>query len=126
MTNTQPYCSRTRVHAQPQRLVRAVGLIGDVAVGAVGPPAPAVERTLDAVADHLAAVSDVRAEVTAVTRQHVQFARLVAIGDQVLTEVPKRAHLAGRRTRPTSPTMNQPVTFQVKGTFTRASCDAKT
>jgi hypothetical protein len=38
----------------------------DVSVGAVGTPAPAVERALDAVTDHRAAVTDLRAEVLAV------------------------------------------------------------
>jgi hypothetical protein len=54
-----------------------------------------VERAFDAVADHLAAMADVRAEVPAMARQEVQLAHLVAVGDQVLAEVSKGAHLAG-------------------------------
>jgi hypothetical protein len=53
-----------------------------------------VERALYAVADHLAAVADVGAEMPAVTRQHVQFTRFVAVGDQILAEVPQRTYLA--------------------------------
>jgi hypothetical protein len=60
-----------------------------------------VKRAFDAVADDLAAVSDVSAEMAAVTRQHVEFARLVAVGDQVFAEVPQRPHLAdGKLGRP--------------------------
>ena len=55
------------VHAQPERLVRPVRLVGDVAVGAVRTPSPAVKRAFDAVADHFAAVADVSAEVAAVS-----------------------------------------------------------
>jgi hypothetical protein len=53
-----------------------------------------VERTLDAVSDDLAAMADVGAEVPAVTRQHVQLAKLVPVGHQILAEVPQRAHRA--------------------------------
>ena len=55
-----------------------------------------MEWAFDTVADHLAAVADVRTEVAAMPRQDVQFARIVAVGDQVLTEVPQRTHLARR------------------------------
>ncbi len=75
-----------------------------------------MERAFDAVADHLAAVSDVGAEVAAVSRQDVQFTRFVAVGDQVVAEVPSgRTSPAGNSAD--QPTMNQPVTFQVNGTF---------
>jgi hypothetical protein len=58
-----------------------------------------VERTFDAIADDLAAVSDVGAEVATVPGHHVQFARLVAVGDEVFTEIPKGPHLADRELR---------------------------
>ena len=61
-----------REDPQPQRPARSVRLIGDVAVGAVRTPSPAVKRALDAVADHLATVSDVSTEVPAVAREDVQ------------------------------------------------------
>jgi hypothetical protein len=61
-----------REDPQPQRSARSVRLIGDVAVGAVRTPSPAVKRALDAVADHLATVSDVSTEVPAVAREDVQ------------------------------------------------------
>jgi len=38
-----------------------------------------------------------RAEVLAVRFENVQLTRLVAVGDQVLAEVPKRPDLAGRK-----------------------------
>ena len=53
-----------------------------------------MERALDAVADHLAAVADVGAEVFAVRFQDVQLAGLVAVGDQILAEVLQRPDLA--------------------------------
>jgi hypothetical protein len=53
-----------------------------------------VERALDAVADDLAAVSDVRAEVPAVRGQHMKFARFVAVRDEVFTEVAEGTDLA--------------------------------
>src|SRR4051812_44801650 len=53
-----------------------------------------MERTLDAVADHGAAVSDVRAEVLAVTFQHVQLTGGVPIDHKVLAEVAQRPDIA--------------------------------
>src|SRR5271165_6924640 len=87
------------VHPKSQCAVGPVRLIGDVAVGAVGSPAPPVKRALDAVADHLATVADVGAEVLAVRFQDVRFTGIVTIGDEVLTEVPQRPHLAGTELR---------------------------
>src|SRR6202012_6254852 len=54
------------VHPQPQYLIGPVRLVGDVPISAVGSPAPSMERALNAVADHSAAVADVGAEVLAV------------------------------------------------------------
>ncbi len=81
-----------RVGPKTQPLVGPIRLVGgDVGVVAVGsPPAPAVERTLDAVADDGAAMPDVRTEVLAVPFEHVQLAGLVAIDHQVLAEVSQR------------------------------------
>ena len=60
-----------------------------------------MERALDAVADHLAPVADVRTQVAAMARQDVQLARLVAVGDQILAEVPQRPRLgSGELGRP--------------------------
>jgi len=53
-----------------------------------------VERALDAVADHRAALADVGAEVFAVCFQNMQVTGLVAIGDQVFAEVVQRPDLA--------------------------------
>ena len=55
-----------------------------------------MEGALDTVADDLAAVADVRAEVLAVRFEHVQLAGLVAIGDEILAEVVQRPDLADR------------------------------
>ena len=91
-----------RKHPQPQRAVGPVRLIGDVSIGAVGSPAPSVERALDTVADDGAAVADVRAEVFAVRFQHMQLAVLVAVGHQILAEVVQRSDLADREIPATS------------------------
>jgi hypothetical protein len=57
-----------------------------------------VKGTLHAVADDLAAaVADVCAEVPAVAREQVQHTLAVAIGHQVLAEVPQRPDLAARK-----------------------------
>jgi hypothetical protein len=53
-----------------------------------------VKRALHAIAHHFAAMPDVRAQVFAVRFEHMQLAGLVAIGDQVLAEVPQCPHLA--------------------------------
>jgi hypothetical protein len=58
-----------------------------------------VKRALHIVADHLAAMPDVRPQVLAVRFQYVQFTGLVAVGDQVLTEVSERADLTDRKLR---------------------------
>jgi hypothetical protein len=55
-----------------------------------------VERALDAVADHLAAVADVGAEVFAVRLEDVQLALLIAVRHQILAEVVQWPHLADR------------------------------
>ena len=88
-----------RIHPQPQHLVGPVRLVGDVSIGAVGSPAPAVKRALDAVADHGAAVADMCAEVFAVRFHHMQHALLVAVGNQILAEVVQRPDLADREFR---------------------------
>jgi hypothetical protein len=56
-----------------------------------------VEGALDTVADHLAAVADVGAEVFAVRFENMQLTGLIAIGDQILAEVPKGPDLAYRK-----------------------------
>ena len=90
-----------RQHPQPYRAVRTLGLIGNVSIGAVGTPAPPVERALHAVADHRAAVADVSAEVFAMRLQHMQLTGLVAIGHQILAEIVQRADPAnGKLGRP--------------------------
>ena len=55
-----------------------------------------MERALDAVADHFAAVADVSAEVFAVRFQDVQFTALIPISHQILAEVVERPRLANR------------------------------
>ena len=117
----QPYCSSTGYERSRRAAIRLVGLVRDVAVGAVRAPAPAVEGAFDAVVDDLAAVADVRAEVLAVRLQQMQVAGLVAVGDQVLAEILQRRARRRPRTPADQPIMNQPVTFQVNGTFTQAS-----
>src|SRR5271163_32776 len=82
------------IDPQSQRTVGSLWLIRDVPIGPVRAPAPAVEGALDAVADDLAAVADVRTEVLAVCFQNVQLTGLVAIGDEVLAEVVQRPYLA--------------------------------
>lgn len=88
-----------RVGAQPQTAVGLVGLVRDVAVGAVAAPAPAMERAFDAVADDLAAMAQVRAEMLAVALHQMQLAVFVAPGDQVLAKVPECFGLAGGKLR---------------------------
>ncbi len=62
-----------------------------------------MERALDAVADNLAAVADVGAQVLAVPFQHMKLAGLVAVGGEVLAEVASAAvTFADLVTRPTS------------------------
>jgi hypothetical protein len=58
-----------------------------------------MERALDTVAHHLAAVPDVCAEVLAVRFQHMKFAVCVPVGDEILTEVVQRPDLADRKLR---------------------------
>src|ERR1700758_227216 len=94
--NTQSYCSRTGKHPQPQRAVGSLWLVGNVSIGPVRAPPPPVERALDAVADHFAAVADVSAEVFAVRFQDVQFTALILISHQILAEVVERPRLANR------------------------------
>ena len=60
------------IGTQLEATVGSVGLVRDIGVVAVRTPAPAVERTFDAVADHGAAVTDVGTEVLAVRLQQVQ------------------------------------------------------
>ena len=71
---TQSYCLLEPDSRNVAQCVVTVRLIGDLPVGAVRPPAPPVEGALDAVADHGAAVADVRAEVLAVGLHDVQLA----------------------------------------------------
>ncbi len=85
-----------REHPQGEPAVGPVGLIGDVSVGAVRAPAPAMERALDTIAHHRAAVPDVRAEVLAVRLEHVQLTGLVAVGGQILAEILQRPDVPGR------------------------------
>ena len=90
------------LHDRPDaERLRAVGLVlvGDGGVVAVGAPLPPVERALHAVADDLAAVADVGAEVLAVGLQDVQLAVLVAPGHEVLAEVLQGPDLAGGELR---------------------------
>jgi hypothetical protein len=53
-----------------------------------------VEGALDAAADHLAAVSDVCAQVPAVPGEQMQLTGFAAVGDKVLAKISKRPHLA--------------------------------
>jgi hypothetical protein len=77
-------------------------LIGNVPVGSVGSPTPPVERTFNTIALNPPAVANVGAQVGTMGVQDVQFPLVVSIGDEVLTEVPKRLHLPGRELdRPT-------------------------
>lgn len=54
-----------------------------------------MERTFDAVAHHFSAVSEVRAEMTAVPGHDVQFIGIVAVGDESLPEVVQGTALSG-------------------------------
>ena len=83
-----------RVHPERQTAIGAIRLIRDVPVGAVRAPPPPVEWALHAIADHRAAVPEVRTQVLAVRLHQVQFTGLVAVRDEVVTEVVQRAHLA--------------------------------
>src|SRR6185437_7622860 len=85
------------IHPQPQNLVGPLRLVGDVPIGAVRCPAPAVERTLDAIADDRAAMADVRTEVFAVRFHDMKFTVLVAVGDQIFAEVVQRPDFADRK-----------------------------
>ncbi|ORW71534.1 hypothetical protein AWC22_01450 [Mycobacterium riyadhense] len=61
-----------------------------------------MKRAPHAIADHFAAMADVRAKVFAVRFQDVQLTGLVPVGDQVLAEVVQRPHLTdGKLGRPT-------------------------
>lgn len=55
-----------------------------------------MERALDTIAHHHAAVPDMRPEVFAVRLKHVQLTGLVAVGGQILAEVVQRPDLPGR------------------------------
>ncbi len=55
-----------------------------------------MERALDAVADHGAAMTDMGAEVLAVGLHHMKLAQPVAVGHQVLAEVVQRPGLTDR------------------------------
>jgi hypothetical protein len=46
-----------------------------------------VKGAFDAIADHLAAVADVGAEVFAVRLEHMQLTGLPAVGHQILAEI---------------------------------------
>jgi hypothetical protein len=68
-------------------------LIGDVSVHTVGPPTPAMERTLDTVAVHAPSVPDMGTEVEAVGVKDMELPGLIAVGHKVLPEVTKGSHL---------------------------------
>lgn len=66
-------------------------------------------------------MADVRTQMPAVRFENVQGSRLVAVGDQILTE--KRSGRTDRSPNSADqPIMNHPVTFHVNGTFTMPPC----
>ena len=75
----------------------AVGpiLVGNADVAAVVVPLPAMEGTLDDVALHVAAVTQMRAQVLAVGIHHCQLTGFRAPGDHLRVEVLHPAHIAG-------------------------------
>src|SRR3984957_11665832 len=112
------------VHPQPQYFVVARRLVGDIPISAVGSPAPSVERALNTVADHGAAVADVGAEMFAVRFHDVEFTLLVSVSDQILAKVMQRPDFADREFR--RPADHEPTgDFPGEGNFHTGSSSTR-